>query len=1193
MGACPSCGDSTPAGARFCTGCGESLVGACRACGAELPDGARFCPSCGTPAPEPPAPVGHERRLVTILFADVTGSTDLGERLDPERLQEVLGTYFQAMREEIEAEGGTVEKFIGDAVMAVFGVPVTHEDDPRRALRAALRMRDRLERVNAELRERFGVVLRIRTGVNTGEVLAATNPPPGEPMVTGDAVNVAARFEQAAEPGQIVVAERTARAARGFRYRELGERMLRGKDAAVAAVLLLDAAPERAERGVPGLRAPMVGRDQELALLRTIYERTVSKGRPNLVTVYGEPGVGKSRLAREFITWTEGRHPRPRVVHGRCLPYGDGITYWPLAEILKSLASVLDTDTSEEVLAKIERSCDAVLRADPSIDGARTCRAIAYTVGLEFPEAPLRDLEPRQVRAEMHLAWRSLFSALAVEGPVVAVIEDIHWADPALLDLLEELAERAQGPLLFVCPARPELTDRRPGWGGGRRNHTVISLERLSPEESHRLIVELLAIADLPARIHDRILERAEGNPFFLEEIVRHLIDRGELVRVDDRWRAAETVGEVEIPDTVQAVLAARIDLLDPDEKRALQRAAVVGRVFWPGPVRRLLNGDGERILDTFERLEARELVLSRLGSSVAGEPEFIFKHVLIRDVAYESLPRRDRGPAHAAVARWIEDTAGARSREFGELLAYHYLEAYRAAEDTDDPSVPALRARAFAALIDVAREARSRLAVARATSSAEHALEIADGPAERVEALEELGSIALADYQGDRAWETFREAVDLRLAHLAEDRSGIVAACARALESPLRWPGSMKRFPEPDVVRRYLQIGADHLDDEETVEGVRLLTARAFEPFGFGLTHEPTPEAVAAASAAGERAAEIALRLGRPDLASAALDGASSTLVSMGLYGPAQPIIQRRLSLADRIDDPWELGDIYGMAAWESCMLGRYPDSERYGLHGRSRAGDLAEGVRAHNLNWAAFARFQMGDWDGVLELFDEAAGLLRERLDDPPYFMAGIVGAAAFVQGAREEPDASVIASLERIRGIVHSGSVIASHWLAWMRARLGDLAGARDALAEGELVRHRVSRPFQEQVAAEVLAIGERWDEAPAFLEAARAYASEAGLLALPLHLDRLEGRAALATGDHDRAIELLRGARDGFGGLQARWERARTELDLAEAWLRLGRTEEACTSLEAAATDLGAAGARLELRRLGELRDRASG
>src|SRR5581483_9525019 len=307
------------------------------------------------------------------------------ERLDPEHLQEILGAYFSAMREEIEAEGGTVEKFIGDAIMAVFGVPAAHEDDPARALRAALRMRRRMERVNADLQARHGVSLRIRTGVNTGEVLAATSPRPGEPMVTGDAVNTAARLEQSAEPGAIVVAERTARAARGFRYRELPERGLRGKQDPVPAVLLLDAAPERPERGVPGLRAPMVGRDQEIALLRVVYDRAVAEARPNLVTIYGEPGVGKSRLVREFLDWAGGLEPRPKVVVGRTLPYGEGVTYWPMAEILKALAGVRDTDPPQATLERIVAFGVDVLTSDVAADPRRVAAALAYTVGVEDP----------------------------------------------------------------------------------------------------------------------------------------------------------------------------------------------------------------------------------------------------------------------------------------------------------------------------------------------------------------------------------------------------------------------------------------------------------------------------------------------------------------------------------------------------------------------------------------------------------------------------------------------------------------------------------------------------------------------------------------------------------------------------------------------------------------------------------------
>jgi class 3 adenylate cyclase len=286
---CGTCGNENPDNARFCVTCGASLVPACSTCGAEIPAGARFCPECGSAIPsDEPVPSGQERRLVTILFADVTGSTGLGERLDPERLQEVLEIYFTAMREEIEAEGGTVEKFIGDAIMAAFGVPHAHEDDPARALRAALRMRRRLVDVNTLLKQRVGIALETRTGVNTGEVLATTSPRPGEPMLTGDAVNVAARLEQIAEPSQVIVAERTARAARGFRFQALGEQVLRGKGTAVPAVLLQEEAPSAFERGVPGLGAPMIGRNAEMDLLRSLYRRSVAEGRPTLLTIYGD-----------------------------------------------------------------------------------------------------------------------------------------------------------------------------------------------------------------------------------------------------------------------------------------------------------------------------------------------------------------------------------------------------------------------------------------------------------------------------------------------------------------------------------------------------------------------------------------------------------------------------------------------------------------------------------------------------------------------------------------------------------------------------------------------------------------------------------------------------------------------------------------------------------------------------------------
>ena len=1006
-------------------------------------------------------------------------------------------------------------------------------------------------------------------------------------------MNVAARLEQSADPDQIVVAERTARAARGFRFRELGAQDLRGKEQPVAAVVLEERTSSVAERGVPGLRAPMVGRDAELELLRSLYQRSVAEGRPNLVTIYGDPGVGKSRLTAEFVSWAEEQGPTPRILRGRCLPYGDGVTYWPLAEILKDLASVRDSDPPATALERIRAFGRELITAEMSTHPAKAIAALGYSIGVEDPDFGFRTAEPREVRLKIHAAWRSLLSALAAREPVVAVIEDIHWADPALLDLLEELADRIVGPVVFLCPARPQLTERRPDWGGGRRNVSSIALDPLSPAESDRLVGFLLAIDDLPAAVHDTILDRAEGNPFFIEEIVRHLIDEGRIVREAGRWRAGSGINDVAIPDTIQAVLAARIDLLDPVEKRALQRAAVVGRVFWPGPVGLLLNGDRVRLRETLDRLEDRELVLSRLSSSIAGEPEFIFKHILTREVAYESLPRRERAGAHAAVASWIEQTAGERSREFSELLAYHYVEAYEGtrADGSSLPETEELRRRAFLALLDVAAESRSRFAVDKAAAAGERALALAVEPIERIAALEELGLNARSDYRGDLSWRNLREAADLRLQHTPQDRRAIAWVCAMALENPLRWPGSMKDFPEVDEVRRYLNTGFAHVDDAEGEESIRLLTLRSFEPFGFGSRDPLTAQDRTDAYDSGIRAAELARRLGRLDLESAALDGATSALIGEGIYGHprVRTLIERRLEIGELTEDPWEAGDIYSMAAWNQVMVGEYAEAVHTGVIGRERA-EGAAGLTNHCLNWVGASHFQLGQWDRLLKVFEEVRSLLGDRTEDPPYFMMNIYGAAAFVHAARELAGADPLLDLlERSRKTIVIGSAIASYWLAWAVARRGGHGRAWELIEQARLADMQ-ARPLQDQFVAELLAATERWDEARAFLDASRAYATEGKLLALPVHLDRLEGRAALAAGDLDAGVKLLTAARDGFAGLGAAWERARTELDLAEALLAAGRPEEARAEHVAASPDIERVGALLEIERSRSLRGR---
>jgi hypothetical protein len=1058
------------------------------------------------------------------------------------------------MREEIEAEGGTVEKFIGDAVMAAFGVPVAHEDDAARALRAALRMRRRLELVNEELAAAHDVRLQIRTGVNTGEVLATPKPKAGDAMVTGDAVNAAARLETSAEPGEIVVSERTARAVRGFRFEEIGALELKGKSEPVNALRLTGDGPRVQERGVPGLRAPMLGRDSELAFLQTVFARVATELRPNLVTVYGDAGVGKSRLSAEFLAWAENAGPAATVVRGRCLPYGEGVTYWPLAEILKGRAGVLDSDNPELALGKIRALGTGLLGEDVSQDPGRAAAALAFTVGLEDPEIPFRDLEPRRVRAEVHAAWRSFFSALGRSGPVVTIVEDIHWADPALLDLLEELAERVEGPVLFLCPARPELTASRPSWGGGRRNFSSVTLEPLSAADAQQLVDALLTISDLPRSVQDRILLHAEGNPFFLEEIIRHLIDEGYIVRAGDRWRATEGIEDASIPDTVQTVLAARIDLLDPAHKRVLQGAAVVGRVFWPGPVRWLLNGDADTIGETLSTLEDRELVLSRLGSSIAGEPEYIFKHILTRDVAYQSLPRRERAAAHVSIARWIERSAGDRAREFEELLAYHYSTAVRMAAESSGfgpAELEEMRRNAFAHLLAAAEDARRKLVLTKAERYAREALSLAATDLERSRAHDSIAETFLAGYDGDPAWVNWRKASEARRRATPDDGEAIAYLLARACEMPTRWPGSMRSLPTEAEVRSDLDLAFSLVPEGDGEARVRLLTVQAFWPFAFR-EHEFTDEELATWERMALDAADMALRIGRIDLASGALDAATGRGFSRGQYAFVVPVSERRLALIPELNDVGEIGDIYATSSWIRYEVGDYGEALRLADLGVEAMEDQAVNFQLHCLAWRAAACFRLGDWEGALADVQRTRSRLGDRADAPPYFASPPFALAALIQHARgNEVESDRL--LEMLLPLERTGTGMFTRLLP-VTARLlverGDLSEARARL-DPYPPGWRVHAGQMIEARCELVAAEGAWDEAPPVVAETRNYADAGGLKALVPFADRLEGLAALEDGRRHEGLALLQLASAGFAELGAVWEQARTDLRLAEA------------------------------------------
>jgi class 3 adenylate cyclase/tetratricopeptide (TPR) repeat protein len=653
----------------------------CPSCGEENSDRARFCQACGEPLAAERAAPPEVRKTVTVVFSDVTESTSLGERLDPESLRRVMSRYFDEMRTILERHGGTVEKFIGDAIMAVFGVPAVHEDDATRAVRAASEMQEVLKTLNSELERDYGVAIATRTGVNTGEVVAGrVDPASGRTLVTGDAVNVASRLEQAAQPGEILIGDWTYRLVRdAVEAQPVAPLSLKGKSEAIDAYRLLVVHPS-----VPGvarrLDSPMVGRERQLRQLSEAFEGAAADRACYLFTVLGSAGVGKSRLAEEFLTQVTGE---ATVLRGRCLSYGEGITYWPVAEIVTQAAGI------------------------DSLRGAETARARIASLFEDEPEAPLITerlanvlglVDGSSPAQEIFWATRRLFESMARRHPLVVLVEDIHWAEPTLLDAIEHVADLSRdAPILLACSARPELLDARPGWAGGKLNATTILLEPLSEDESRELIANLLGSAELDTVARDRIMEAAEGNPLFVEQMLAMLIDDGLLRLEDGRWAAAGDVSDLAVPATVQALLAARLDRLDTGERGVLERASVEGRSFHAEAVAALIpDADRSRLSHDLRSLVRREFIRPD-RPTFAGHEAYRFRHQLIRDAAYEAIPKSQRAELHLQFAGWLETVAGESLQEYDEFLGYHLEQAYRYKDElgpvTEDDLANATRA--------------------------------------------------------------------------------------------------------------------------------------------------------------------------------------------------------------------------------------------------------------------------------------------------------------------------------------------------------------------------------------------------------------------------------------------------------------------------------------------------------------------
>ena len=756
--------------------------------------------------------------MVSVLFVDLVGFTDRSDRADPEDVRATLRPYHARVKHEIERFGGTVEKFVGDAVMAAFGAPVTHEDDAERAVRSGLSILATIEEMN---RADPRLELAVRAAVNTGEAVVslAARPEAGEGIVTGDVVNTASRLQQVAPIGGIVVGEITFRATKdAIAYEELGPVSVKGKAEPLRIWRATGARGELEAGAEPTAPTPFIGRDDELALLRQTYGRTVRDAGVQLVTVTGEPGIGKTRLLSEFRACLEEQLEAAVWRQGRCLPYGEGITFWALGEIVKGQTGILESDSPEQAAAKLEAAVERVI-AEPSERDWFEAR-LAPLVGAQAAEAP-----GTAERAESFTAWRRFLEAIAAERPLVLVFEDLHWADDALLEFLEHLVGWSSGvPLLLVCSARPELYERQPGWGGGKRNSTTIALSPLTGEDTAWLISALLSQAALPADTQRVLLERSGGNPLYAEEFVRMLSDRGILIR---RGRTMEIASDAEIPvpESVHALIAARLDTLTADRKELLHDAAVVGKVFWVGAVASIGALDERAAQQGLHELVTKELVRPARMSTVEGQDEFSFWHVLVRDVAYQQIPRGARAQKHRLAAQWIERIAEDRVADHAEILAHHYGHALElalaagAAEDARELELPTRR------FLVMAGDRAFALDVGRAEAYYRQALELLPpGEAERTQVLAKAAEAAFLAGRFPEAERRYEEAIaELRAQGnpLGVGKAMVSLSLVHGFRGETRLARTLltevvglleHESPGPELAHAYSQIAREHM---------------------------------------------------------------------------------------------------------------------------------------------------------------------------------------------------------------------------------------------------------------------------------------------------------------------------------------------------------------------------------------------
>jgi len=928
---------------------------------------------------------GDIRKIVTVLFSDVVDSVPLGETLDPESLRRIMRRYFEEMERLVERHGGTVEKFIGDAIVAVFGIPQLHEDDALRAVRAAVDMRSALVQLNEEFQNTWGVTLAVRTGMNTGEVIAG-DLVRGEFFIVGDALNIAARLEQSAQPGQILIGEATYRLVRDAVEAVKVELLtLKGKAEPVQAWTLLKVIP-----GAPGLarrvNSPLVDRADELGSLQKAFQRIVEARSCELITATGPAGVGKSRLVAEFIAKLRGP---ATVISGRCLSYGEGITFWPVSELIKDAAGIAEEDPPDTAQLKISQLLGTA--DDPGLIAERLAPLLGF--GQTTPRIQ-----------ETFWAVRKLLEYMGAQEPVIAVFDDIQWGDPTFLDLVEYLADRIRGArVLVVCLARRELLENRPGWMAGKTNATQITVEPLNPPEINGLIHNLVGTGELTRLAQAHIADVAEGNPLFVEETLRMLIDDGVLRRRNGRWSASGDLSIVAIPPTIQAILTARLERLDPEERAVIERASVVGRNFWWEGVSELSPEEVQpRLTLHLQSLMRKELIRPDY-SDVAHDDAFQFTHILVRDAAYSEIPKEIRAQLHERFASWVEEKARGMAGEYEEIVGYHLEQAYRSllalGPMTEHAEIVGRRAAVPLAAAGERAFARGDMPAAVNLMSRAISLLPREAP-ERIEVLPRLAFALLET--GDFPTLEATVAETSEIATVSGDRflqahAQVLGLWIRLFMNPEGWTEEAER-EATTAIATFQEVG----DDRGLAKGWSLLGLVHLTNARFGLAEEAWTKSADHAHRAGfhrdeleglswvplcvwagpigadeglRRCQEILERAeGDRKAMSSALMAQAVFLAGLGRFDDARKLIARATSLLEEVAlTVWIAGPLTQFAGWVELLAGDPAAAERVLRPGYETLREIGE------MAWLSTVVALLADAVCALGRFDEGEALAQ----------------------------------------------------------------------------------------------------------------------------------------------------------------------------------------------------------------------